>query len=162
MKLGNLTTNRTWAALMVDLKGELRKWGFNDFIAPNKTDSRNTGEVVVEVIGKDGQWHSLKCSRFGGGHGGPERNLCALVLAIEGYRKAEQRGIAGLFIEVAKLTALPSPDDPYHILGVAPGAGRDAVRTAYLRNIKTAHPDQGGTRQAFDRIRKAGEELGVT
>ncbi len=45
------------------------------------------------------------------------------------------------------------------ILGVAPGAGRDDIRAAYRRAAKRAHPDMGGSSEAFQRVRAAFDAL---
>jgi DnaJ-domain-containing protein 1 len=38
--------------------------------------------------------------------------------------------------------AAPDPDDPHEVLGVAPGAGADEVRRAWLRLVRLHHPDR--------------------
>jgi DnaJ like chaperone protein len=49
----------------------------------------------------------------------------------------------------------PDPHDPHVILGVEPGAGKDAIRTAYLALVKRHHPDRHyaeGTPSEFIRV----------
>ncbi len=49
----------------------------------------------------------------------------------------------------------PPPDDPYVMLGLAPGASIDEVRTAYRALVKTYHPDRHmaeGTPPEFIRV----------
>lgn len=49
----------------------------------------------------------------------------------------------------------PSADDPYVVLGVAPGASSDEVRAAYRRLVKVHHPDRhmaDGTPPEFIRV----------
>ena len=158
---GTIRTKRSWADILDQLKGELRRWGIRDYILPKAADARNAGgAVTLELVGKDGQSHELTCSRFTDGNRA-ERNLLALTVAIEGYRKAEQRGIASLFVEIAKFAALPDPNNPHHILGVDETASISTMRQAYHARVKTAHPDHGGTREEFDRVRQAGVKLGV-
>ena len=41
------------------------------------------------------------------------------------------------------------------MLGLAPGATAAEVRRAYLGRVAAAHPDKGGDRAAFDRVRAA-------
>lgn len=56
----------------------------------------------------------------------------------------------------------PSPDsDLYAVLGVAPDADADAIRTAYRRRAREAHPDRGGTDEQFQRVQHAWEVLGA-
>ena len=50
-------------------------------------------------------------------------------------------------------------EDHFEILGVTRAAGVDEIRAAYRRAAKTAHPDQGGSNEAFLRIQRAAEFL---
>jgi len=43
----------------------------------------------------------------------------------------------------------------FEVLGLAPTAGPEEVRTAYRERLKRVHPDQGGDRDAFRRLREA-------
>lgn len=40
-------------------------------------------------------------------------------------------------------------------LGLPPSASASAVRSAYRERVKSAHPDHGGDRESFDRLREA-------
>jgi hypothetical protein len=51
-------------------------------------------------------------------------------------------------------------NDPYAVLGLAPGADTDAVRRAFRRCARHTHPDAGGDAVAFGRVRRAYEMLG--
>ena len=48
-------------------------------------------------------------------------------------------------------------EDPHEILGVAPSAGDEEIRAAYLRKVKENPPDRSPA--AFERIRDAYEIL---
>lgn len=50
-------------------------------------------------------------------------------------------------------------DDPRAILGVGRDAGVEEVRAAYRVAAKQAHPDLGGSSEAFRRVRAAADEL---
>ncbi len=50
-------------------------------------------------------------------------------------------------------------NDPYAVLGVAPGADPAAVRRAFRRCARHTHPDAGGDAQAFVRVHRAYEML---
>jgi len=52
-----------------------------------------------------------------------------------------------------------SVNDAYDILGLEPGAGRDEVRAAHRRLIKSIHPDHGGSNWLAARINEAREVL---
>ena len=45
------------------------------------------------------------------------------------------------------------------ILGVGRDASADEIRTAYRRAAKRAHPDRGGSSEAFQRVRMAADVL---
>ena len=51
------------------------------------------------------------------------------------------------------------PDDHHEILGVKRSAGPEEIRAAYRRAAKKAHPDQGGSNEAFRRVQLAAETL---
>jgi curved DNA-binding protein CbpA len=50
-------------------------------------------------------------------------------------------------------------DDPFALLGLTRSAGADEIRAAYRRAAKTAHPDKGGSSEAFRRIQMAADLL---
>jgi hypothetical protein len=52
-----------------------------------------------------------------------------------------------------------TPDDPFALLGLTRSADAEQIRAAYRRAAKTAHPDQGGSNEAFQRIQKAADRL---
>ncbi|WP_323674924.1 J domain-containing protein [Halorubellus sp. PRR65] len=45
--------------------------------------------------------------------------------------------------------------DAFDVLGLSPSADVDAVRAAYRDRVKEAHPDHGGSEDAFARVREA-------
>ncbi len=49
--------------------------------------------------------------------------------------------------------------DFYEILGIAPDASNDEVRLAYRSKVKEAHPDAGGSNEAFSEVVLAYEVL---
>jgi curved DNA-binding protein CbpA len=48
---------------------------------------------------------------------------------------------------------------PHAILGVEPGASTEEVTAAAREKIKTAHPDRGGSTEAFQRVKEARDRL---
>ena len=48
---------------------------------------------------------------------------------------------------------------PATILAVAPGATPEEIRTAYLREMRKLHPDQGGSNHEMDRLNRRREAL---
>ncbi|WP_297055534.1 DnaJ C-terminal domain-containing protein [Thermosulfurimonas sp.] len=49
--------------------------------------------------------------------------------------------------------------DPFQILGVSPRASWEEIRRAYLRKVKSLHPDRGGDREAYLALQEAYETL---
>lgn len=49
--------------------------------------------------------------------------------------------------------------DPYAMLGLARDAGAEAIKTAYRKAAKTAHPDAGGDAEHFSRLQTVYELL---
>lgn len=158
MTLGHLNTNKTWTKSLRDLQVELSRWGIEDYVLPTFRECRASGEVSLQMA-RHGVWIYPRCRRFPT----PEQNLRAIVLAVEGVRKAEQRGIGELFAEVAKLLALPSGEsDPYTVLGVSKGeSDQSKLRTAYNARLFKVHPDHGGSSEAFHELQEAAKALGI-
>jgi DNA repair protein RadD len=52
----------------------------------------------------------------------------------------------------------PRPVTCWDVLGVPPSADTDAIKSAYRSRAKGAHPDQGGAREDWDRLRAAYEQ----
>lgn len=55
--------------------------------------------------------------------------------------------------------AWQSGAEAYAVLDLQPGAGWDEVELAYRRAAQRAHPDKGGSAEAFARLRRAYEML---
>jgi len=52
------------------------------------------------------------------------------------------------------------PEGLYSLLGVPPTATDDEIRRGYLRSVKAAHPDAGGSQELFVAVQRAWEVLG--
>lgn len=154
-RAGQLNSNIPWSDLHRRMQETFRKWGIVDYLLPNFRES--THSVTVKFV-QSGEWRDVTCSRFGS----PNRNYHAVTLAFEAVRKADQRGIAGIFADVANQFALPAPPTgPYAVLGVRPGDSPERIRNAYMERVKSTHPDRGGDTKEFQQVRAAGRELGV-
>src|SRR5690606_10389098 len=101
----------------------------------------------------NGERKVLSCNRW------PEyrRNLRALYFTAESLRLASQRGILEQYRQFFQ--ALPAPgatqepdEDPYTVLGLAPGAPADVAEAAYRTLAKRAHADAGGSDAAMRRL----------
>lgn len=105
----------------------------------------------------------------------PERSV-AITFDAQAYFRLESRGIytvlcehempgrhlgARLPFEVPDLDPDPGGDAPDPVaaafahLGLEPDAGQDEVTSAYRERVKQVHPDQGGDREQFERVREA-------
>lgn len=91
-------------------------------------------------------------------------NLRSVGLAVEHLRGLERHGGAPMLERAFEgFVALPSgngvaPPSCWEILDITPGAAREAIEAKFRELAKTAHPDLGGTPEAFDRIRRARDE----
>lgn len=160
---GRLSNTPGWPELERRLKENFDKWPsmIETFIPPKYRASQAQGFVTVDYMAR-GDWHTAKCSSFSTA----AENLHALVLAFEAVRKADQRGIAGLFAEVASsVAALPDPNsgNPHlRTLGLSGiGHTRAEILSAYRAALKRTHPDHGGTAEEFQRVQAAGKGLGI-
>ncbi len=50
-------------------------------------------------------------------------------------------------------------DSPFDVLGIEPDADDAAIRDAYRRRVKDAHPDRGGSAHEFRRVKEAYEKI---
>lgn len=96
-------------------------------------------------------------------YGKIEENLQAIHHCIEAERTKLRHGGLNLVRAAFRgYAALPPPSglkDPwYEVLGVAESASVDVVEKAYQRLRSTAHPDKGGSSEAFHRINAAWHE----
>ncbi|MCH4893970.1 DnaJ domain-containing protein [Sphingomonas sp. SFZ2018-12] len=83
----------------------------------------------------------------------PADNLQAIYHIIEARRTEMRHGGLHVVRQTFKgFTALPAPDDPWKLLGLAPGASADAIDKAYRERAKSAHPDAGGSADAMARL----------
>ena len=159
---GTLHTDKTWAEALTMLKEEMERWGKDDYILPTLAESRAEGRVQFSFA-TNGQWSALEC-RIGPTRWAsfdPVTSLRAITIAIEGARKADQRGIGALLAAATRHLALPV-NSPYRILNVPEGTtDKEVLRKAYTTRVKEVHPDLGGDPKEFASVQKAAEELGV-
>ena len=50
--------------------------------------------------------------------------------------------------------------NPYAVLGAGPSYDETELRLAYIKTVKTAHPDHGGSARHFAEVREAWSILG--
>lgn len=91
-----------------------------------------------------------------------EHNLRAIVRHLDALRSMERWGVGSLDQAFAGYAALPeeATGEPWwKTLGLAaPPATEGDIRAAYRDAARSAHPDAGGSQQAFVRVQRALEQ----
>jgi hypothetical protein len=91
-------------------------------------------------------------------------NMRAISKTIEAMRGVERWGASDMMERAfSAFEALPPPSEAvqascWDILGLQPGADQSAIKAAWRKRMKTAHPDQGGTREEFEQVQRAYEQ----
>lgn len=101
----------------------------------------------------DGRPHVLACDRWET----VADNIAAIAAHIEALRGQERWGVADLRQAFAGHVALPPADPWWTVLGITRAATPDEIARAYRQLAKTAHPNAGGDRAAWDRLSAAYE-----
>src|SRR3990167_3046646 len=131
MAVAQLNTNKSWTRLLAELDEVMRKWR-KEYLPPVCRTSKERRLLTVRWIPK-AAWKESACGKFPT----PEQNIHALISSFDALRLADQRGILGVFAEAAQHFALPSGQrTPFEILGVAPTASVEEVRTAWRRKVQ--------------------------
>jgi hypothetical protein len=97
--------------------------------------------------------HVLACDRWDT----VSDNIAAIAAHIEALRGQERWGVADLRQAFAGHVALPAPPHWSEILNVDRDAPADVIQSAYRQLARSAHPDRGGSRDAWDRLQAAYE-----
>ncbi|USU12766.1 DnaJ domain-containing protein [Sphingomonadaceae bacterium OTU29THOMA1] len=97
--------------------------------------------------------HVLACDRWDT----VADNIAAIAAHIDALRGQERWGVADLRQAFAGHVALPAPPHWSEILGVGRGASADVIQSAYRQLALSAHPDRGGSRDAWDSLQAAHE-----
>lgn len=91
-------------------------------------------------------------------------NIRAICKTIEAMRGIERWGASDMMERAfAAFEALPPPGEAvqascWDILGLEPGADIHTIKAAWRKRMKTAHPDQGGTREEYEQVQTAYEQ----
>lgn len=111
---------------------------------------------------KDGEQFAVACDAYAT----LDSNMRAVLLWVQETRMRGDRPVVTGEDEFAT-ARLPSGDEdaieampPAHeVLGVDADASEAEVRRAYQRRVKETHPDQGGSAEALERVRRAKEQM---
>ncbi len=99
--------------------------------------------------------HVLACDRWDT----VADNIAAIAAHVDALRGQERWGVADLRQAFAGHVALPAPPHWSEILGVDRGASADVIQSAYRHLALSAHPDRGGSRDAWDSLQAAHEAV---
>ena len=91
-----------------------------------------------------------------------EDNLWAVAKHIDALRGQDRWGVGSIEQAFSGYTALPSVGQTsgeswWDVLGVTPLTSTDEIKAAYRAAAKGAHPDVGGSADAFSRVQSAWE-----
>jgi hypothetical protein len=133
-------------------------------------DARPDDPAVVVRWSKDGEQFAVACDQYDDWRD----NARAIGLYIREKRKMSDRPVTTGQSEFAT-ARLPSGDetddvivagageqsvdDPYEVLGVSPDASEAVIEAAAKQRIGETHPDSGGDREEFLRVKQARKEV---
>jgi hypothetical protein len=86
-------------------------------------------------------------------------NVRAIGLTIKSLRSIERHGASEMLERaLSAFVALPSPPDPWKILGVPRDASRENIEAAFRALARKHHPDHGGATAKMAELNRAREE----
>lgn len=140
-------TGQSWRTAAMILSTNIR---FTASGARDQSVSRRDPDDpgVAFYFDLDGRPHVLACDLW---NTVPD-NIAAIAAHIEALRGQERWGVADLRQAFAGHVALPAPDPWWVVLGVDRASSIDEITRAFRLKAKTAHPDRGGDRDAWDRL----------
>lgn len=143
-------SGRPWRTLNMILSTNIR---FTASGARDQNVSRRDPEDpgVAFYFDLDGKPHVLACDQWDT----VADNIAAIAAHIDALRGQERWGVADLRQAFAGHVALPSPDPWWTVLEVNRSAAWEVITAAYRAKSKTAHPNAGGDRAAWDRLSAA-------
>jgi hypothetical protein len=99
----------------------------------------------------EGQPHVLACDRWNR----VADNIAAIAAHIDALRAQERWGVADLRQAFAGHLALPAPEPWWTTLKIDRSTDLATIEAVYRQLAKTAHPNAGGDRAAWDRLEAA-------
>lgn len=148
----------TFDQALRDLRECFSKWDIDDWDIERGYGGarKGTPKVTVWWVEKTGKRIELSCEA----EASQRENLRALGLCIDDLRMQEVRGVASLMASAyAQIAAPAAVRDPFEILGVRPDANPAVIAASFKALAKTAHPDKGGSVEAFNELQGAFDAL---
>lgn len=143
-------------AIIVSSNVPLRRDG--GMYRDDRTSRVHDPGVAVYWDAKDGTPKVMACDHWQT----VRENVRAIGLTVEGLRLIERCGASQLFERAFGGFARLPPGDRkrpwWEVLGVEPGASRDAIVGAYLELARRYHPDRGGPTAVMSEINVAYNE----
>lgn len=150
----------TLSKALDDLYGDLQRWGIDDRAVVLSTNLRprldgrpyasqpKTGKTGFDpgaaiYFRHQGVDKVMACDRFSDVDG----NVRAIGLSIKALRSLERYGASQILERAFRgFDALPDPDDPFDVLGLArDGATSESINLRFRTIAKAEHPDAGGS-----------------
>jgi len=161
----------TFAAARDELFVELTRMGARQIILSTNVALRRDGlpyanekdpadPGVAVYFQRKGKSMTFACDRWDR----VRDNIRAICKTIEALRGIERWGASDMMERAfTAFVALPAPGQTvtlscWQVLGIAPGSTRDLIDRAYRAKARDAHPDSGGSREAWDALTAAYEQ----
>jgi hypothetical protein len=131
---------------------------------PDRTRQPGTPGVAV-YFERHGKSLCIPCDKFSS----VRDNIRAVGLTLESIRRMERYGTSQT-VEAAMsgFTAIPATAGPsvgprawHDVLGVAPDSPASVIRAAYKAKALDAHPDRGGSQDAWLELQQAFDQSGA-
>ena len=124
---------------------------------------------VVVRFERNGQQFAVPCDRWDN----PRDNAQAIARYLDAKRALERYGVETVESEFATqrlppgddeadaivVGAAPNQPDPHDVLEVSPDASDAVVKAAARQKLAEHHPDKGGNRDQFRRVKEAKEAM---
>lgn len=147
-----------------DLADEMRRMEVDDWRLDDHRGSGGDPGIVIRWI-KDGKEYAVAADQYRQ----KSSNLREAFLWLKETRKSSERDVAtarDAFAAAAltdgseRVAGRPAPsEEPYKVLGVPEDSSLEAVEQAYREFVQQDHPDKGGDREEFVRVKKAYESI---
>jgi hypothetical protein len=152
-----------------DVQDEVRRLGGRDLVISSnlrvradglpRSDQRKPDDPGVAVyFARGGKALVFACDKYDR----PEHNLRAIAMHLDALRGMERWGVGTLDQAFAGYEALPenaSVEAWWSVLGLAEPPRTDVeLKAAHREAVRRAHPDTGGSQEAFVRVQRAFEE----